>query len=108
MLHDFVELFEEVEVVGVDRVDLEPEMFTNFCCGGLAAPRAGTSVRVLEVLHRAGEVAVLDEGAQDDQVGVRARLQHEVALGWDRAGVARRHQQILAALALVGARRRRR
>ena len=60
----------------------------------------------LHVLHDGGNVAPLDEGAQNDEVAVGAGFRYEIALAlWrKRAGVARRHHEVFAALALVGPR----
>ena len=84
-----------------------PEKFTNFVVRrlGRGGERVHRGVR-LHVLHDGGNVAALHEGAHDDDVAVGAGFRNEVALALrrKRAGVARRHHQVFAALALVGPR----
>jgi hypothetical protein len=71
-------------------------MSTNVVGGGLVAADSGWT-RALSLTH----VAVADEGAVQEQVHVGRRLDGEISVGRQCPAVARRQEEILAALALV-------
>ena len=103
VLNDRVDLFVEMKRVRVDRVELLSRQIGE----GLRRWVAGGRQRVdaslgLDAVGHGGDVSSLDEGAIKYQIAVSRRLDDEIALGRQLAGIAWRNEQILAALALVG------
>ena len=81
-----------------------PERFTNSVPGGVSRSAPGVDAQcVLYSCNSARDIAVLHEGAHEQPVLVAGCLHDEVALIGQRAVVARWHEQVLPALALVRA-----
>ena len=106
-LHDFVQLVIEADRIGADRIELHAGGVDELGFRRVAAFRGRIERKdigaVLDMLDRRRDVAVLDERPEEHKERVGARLHDEIAFGRKIAGVAGRHEEILSALAGVGA-----
>ena len=84
-----------------------PEVLTKVAFGASPVSVVAWSgcrfVPCLHVVDRGLDVAVLHEGAEEEEERVGGGLLDEVALRRDVASVARRHEEVAAALAGIGA-----
>jgi hypothetical protein len=103
VLHHPVQLLEVAEVIAENGVELHTCRVDDTHGWRLAGQREGIDVEVpARRLHRRVDVPALDEEPEEQEVAVGRRADDEVAVG-DRALVVGPHEEIAAALALVGA-----
>jgi len=104
-IDDSVEFFEELEVVGVNRVERFSRSVDKFHLRGISRLRKGIDLHACpEKITRKVRLEVNKKSPQDKPVDVTGGLRDEVILG-NVTLVIRWKNQIFAPLALVGARR---
>jgi hypothetical protein len=105
VLDDRVDFFVQMEIIGVNRVDLRTRKIDERLRRRFAS--RGQRVHAscgLHPIRGSGDVAALDEGAIEYPIAVSFWLHDKIAVGGQVARITRRNKQIFAALTFVGTR----